>query len=57
MDDKEELTNDKIRIEVVCNWHDNVLKGIQIIGITHSFRGPGDVYVSSIGLATFWKKS
>ena len=45
-----ELTYNQIWIELVRNRHDNVLKGKQIVCVTHAFGGPGNVNVPALTL-------
>lgn len=42
---QEKPTDNQIRIEIIRNWHDDLLKSIEVVGITHSPGRPWDVYV------------
>lgn len=43
-----ELTYNQIRIKLIGNRHDNMLKGKHIVCVTHAFGGPGDINVSAL---------
>ena len=45
-----ELTYNQIRIELVSNRHDNVLKGKHIVCVAHAFGRPGNVNVPALRL-------
>lgn len=43
-------TDNKVRVELVRDWHDNVLEGIHVVGIAKAKRGPWDVDRCPLGL-------
>ena len=38
------LTDDHVRSELKCDWHDYLLKRKEIVCILHAFLGPRDVH-------------
>ena len=42
------LTNDQVRIEIIGNRHDDMLKGKHIVRIPHALGGPRDVNIPAL---------